>query len=367
MNKYLKIISVLLTLVILAGVCGLFTSCGNSGEDIISVFHSGSGIDCITCDGSGKCILCDGSGTCGFCDGEKRILCNYCRGTDICKYCGGDGDIDGRNCVICRGIGCCINCDGGYKECTRCYKTGSCYDCDGSGKCITCDGTGKFDETKSYTKYIKKKCSYCKSTDIMECDECENGVCNVCNGEGKSPCSRCYGSGICPFCNGDPASRSKYSKKCWSCGTSGKCAHCDDGKVECTSCKGLGICNECRGVHSVECPNCCHGYYYEQITISKNASNSYDETSTTNVPDYDDSTYDDYSSYFDDDLCTWCGNNGYIDCPNCVTGKCIECSGDGYRKVYTYGKIKEVKCSYCRGSGICRKCNGQREIDCPYC
>lgn len=373
MKIKLKVMAFLLSLTVLLGA-----GCSLSDENHIlnvsqseknsSFFHSdmveNDGIECITCNGNGECILCKGSGVCGYCDGEKKRLCDTCLGSDICMNCGADGDVDGRTCVICKGTGNCYSCLYGYKQCYQCYNTGSCYECDGNGTCITCQGTGKFDETKSYTTYTVSRCTDCKGTGNKECNECEDGACNVCEGSGSDACYMCNGSGICPYCDGNPSEKSNYSKRCWNCGTSGKCKKCDNGKRKCTTCGGTGICKECHGVYSVECPKCSHGYYYEQLIVSKNVPTEH----ISNNDNYDNS--DDYLSNSEDGWCSYCSGLGYKNCPDCVTGKCIECSGDGYIKERVFGgddKIKKIKCFYCNGSGKCRTCGGKVDIVCPYC
>jgi hypothetical protein len=68
-------------------------------------------------------------------------------------------------------------------------------------------------------------------------------TCEICAGQGKSPCTACLGSGIasCTVCNGAGSTVD-------DCG----------GKVTCTACKGRGqaLCTACQGGKTAVCPAC---------------------------------------------------------------------------------------------------------------
>jgi len=173
----------------------------------------------------------------------------------------------------------------------------------------------------------KKYCSLCDTT----------GKCRYCDGSGYKNCSRCDGSGVCDACDGQHiktiAGRRQTCRYC----DDGSCSSCDNGKKECNFCQKSGKCKYCNG--TAECKNC-------------------DGTGGGGgfVP----------NPIIPDSECEKCYGEGVLDCPSCVTGKCIECNGKGYRKVRVSSlETEEVDCSYCI-NGKCTKCNGARKILCTH-
>jgi len=187
-------------------------------------------------------------------------------------------------------------------------------------KCDYCKGSGKY-------------CSFCSAT----------GVCKYCSGTTLADCYVCKGSGLCDYCKG-AAIVGAYGRDCPDC-TGGDCKYCDGGKKTCKRCKGKGICSICGG--EAVC-GACGG------KGTKGGSNYTGEEGITPLPVISD--------------CEKCMGIGYLDCPSCATGKCIECGGDGEIKIYT-GASTGVKISDCKHciDGTCTRCHGAREIDCSAC
>lgn len=85
------------------------------------------------------------------------------------------------------------------------------------------------------------------------------------------------------------------------------------------------------------------------------------------------------ASNYDSDLgrdCTYCdglGNcdkcwgEGYIDCDKCADGRCMNCGGSGFVKVYTGLDVRERVCVYCNGVGLCKTCDGLGTKECAKC
>ena len=73
------------------------------------------------------------------------------------------------------------------EECSSCYGSGkaNCSSCLGSGRCRSCGGRGKVESNSILREGI-----------LISCRNCRGGICSLCNGSGKVPCSRCKYKGI---------------------------------------------------------------------------------------------------------------------------------------------------------------------------
>lgn len=73
------------------------------------------------------------------------------------------------------------------EECSSCYGSGkaNCSSCLGSGRCRSCGGRGKVESNSILREGV-----------LISCRNCRGGICSLCNGSGKVPCSRCKYKGI---------------------------------------------------------------------------------------------------------------------------------------------------------------------------
>jgi hypothetical protein len=83
-------------------------------------------------------------------------------------------------------------------------------------------------------------CAECAGTPVKECEACQ--------GQGKTPCVKCHGTGACTPCAGRGARQlGGKDQKCAACGGTGTCKHCQGGTASCNSCGGEG---------RIACPSC---------------------------------------------------------------------------------------------------------------
>lgn len=73
------------------------------------------------------------------------------------------------------------------EKCSSCYGSGkaNCSSCLGSGRCRSCGGRGKVESNSILREGV-----------LISCRNCRGGICSLCNGSGKVPCSRCKYKGI---------------------------------------------------------------------------------------------------------------------------------------------------------------------------
>lgn len=73
------------------------------------------------------------------------------------------------------------------EKCSFCYGSGkaNCSSCLGSGRCRSCGGRGKVESNSILREGV-----------LISCRNCRGGICSLCNGSGKVPCSRCKYKGI---------------------------------------------------------------------------------------------------------------------------------------------------------------------------
>lgn len=117
-------------------------------------------------------------------------------------------------------------------------------------------------------------CPECDGSGITNCDECNNTgltTCSICNGTGldSETCDWCKGSGICNACNGlgkTELNNSDEMLECYLCAGDGKCASClGTGYNPCHRCNnregnnehvGMEVCQKCVGHSGEPCFNC---------------------------------------------------------------------------------------------------------------
>ena len=225
----------------------------------------GTGKSCFFCNDTGNCTRCEGNCKCYWCKGDGRYQCTTCKGSHICRTCDGSGTVHGFSsywtCTSCKGSGECIWCDkDGLCDCSVCNKTGNCPECNGSGNCKECGGDAL--------------CQLCTNGD-GRCKDCEgkgyvwelsgnSSSGNGSSGDDSRKCQTCGGSGKCSnvlsrnnlklYCQG--------SRICKPCGGTGqlhdfgmyhRCTYCnkkindDLGNGECGFCDGTGDCENCNG------------------------------------------------------------------------------------------------------------------------
>jgi len=163
----------------------------------------------------------------------------------------------------------CKTCKKGKFDCAFC-KRGEvdCDPCRGKGRvkgaCDTCAGVGTLPDASGL---VPSTCPWCLGTRSRACGTCdENGeaeracltcydsrevACEICEGFGVNPCSKCRGRGRtglqkqkCPVCDGDGAS---------------KCRTCDNGVRSCKDCEDgdpLHPCPDCIGAKRHACNGC---------------------------------------------------------------------------------------------------------------
>lgn len=66
-----------------------------------------------------------------------------------------------------------------------------------------------------------------------------------------------------------------------------------------------------------------------------------------------------------DGYCNLC-TNGTLDCPDCEDGVCAKCGGEKSNQS-KFGAMLFDNCLSCRGSGVCKTCDGVTTIDCEAC
>jgi len=277
------------------------------------------GPECDWCDGSGECLVCEGNKECRDCTGTKKVVCYSCWGSNVCMTCGADGKKDdGGTCAICKGSGECnsSNCDDGYSKCYTCSETGLCHGCDGSGECETCYGTGTIDTSREIMYISTIGCTKCNETGVINCEDCTDGDCYKCGGDGNN------------------------------------------GSDECSTCKGLGICKNCKGQQSMPCSVCIDGYKYEVNFMDGGVIPEPDPVPP--IPDPDPPT--------PNKTCSRCHGKGSLDCTKCTyTGNCSQCNGKGSYFDNAYGNGRTYDCTACNKTGRCSNCKGKAVIDCPSC
>lgn len=217
--------------------------------DICSVCNDEGYLDCEVCGHRGftQCDLCSGEGqrTCPTCNGNKYRVCGACNGEGgkTCISCNGTGIfgdeytlIHGK-CMMCSGTGIssCAYCSGTGKDACICSGTGviQCKDCHGDGGflCAACQGEGRI------------LCSHCQEKTEQPSNQAsgggngwyDNGIYDSpvstpsWSHNSASQCWICHGDGVCNSCEG--SGRSEFypdwaGNSCRTCDGSGRCAAC---------------------------------------------------------------------------------------------------------------------------------------------
>lgn len=233
-------------------------------------------IQALTCDGKtiDHCIKCDtgeNSDSCSTCDSGyfqffNNLLCMKCN-DPIYGQIGCEGNCDGTNYlearnVICEKDGCkegyynidgfCLTCSEVSPGCSKCSYEETVKGNFSCTKCLNDDYYLSNGECKDCSLPYCKKCYYNNTTEIVECDRCEEGYYK--NSMGK--CVECYNIyffwGYCKVCSENDTE----NDTCF-------CAigFAKNGNTSCINCpQGCSECNYDNKIDSFNCTYCWSDY-----------------------------------------------------------------------------------------------------------